>query len=333
MSLLKHQSLLKSRIEEFREWHETLGEITRYRRAKDMLATTSITRNHTQLSGEVIDDTFAKALQEELNGLRLNHLEVAFKSRGQQGARTLEIVLPDAVQDIPLEEVLSEGEQRAIGLATFLAGLVPEGTNGPLVIDDPVSSFDDDRREAAATRLVSEAASRQVIVFTHDVAFARTLNTQGKSQGIDISTIGLAKKGDSFGHVEPDGPVETRKVGQVCNDLLVELADFPADGTPAEQLRFADGWYPVLRRAWERAVELELLKAVVCRFEREVRTNNLNKIDLSDELCVAVSTGMTRSSRFPHSAPDADPQSPPTREEMKNDVNALSDFVKSIKSS
>jgi len=326
-NLLTQKSALKGRVEELREWHETLDEIAKCRKANGMLSTASITRKHGQISEGVINETFAKALQGELDGLRLNHLDVAFDTRGSQGTRTLEITLPDAVQSIPLPEVLSEGEQRAIGLAAFLAGLVPEGTNGPLVIDDPVSSFDEDRREAAATRLVREAANRQVIIFTHDIAFARTLDAQGDAQDVKVKTIGLAKKGDSFGHVEPDGPVEIRKVKRVCEVLRQELTDYPADGTPAEQLRFADGWYPVLRRAWERAVEVNLLKEVVCRFERPVRTTKLDDINLTDELRAAVNEGMTRTSRFPHSAPDVDPQSPPTRQEMEDDAQALKDFV------
>ncbi|MEW5995511.1 MAG: AAA family ATPase [Candidatus Zixiibacteriota bacterium] len=73
--------------------------------------------------------------------------------------------------------VLSEGERRALSLAAFLAEQSIGGGSGCLVFDDPVSSLDHWWAKVIADRLVEEARSRQVIVFTHDLVFYDKLCT------------------------------------------------------------------------------------------------------------------------------------------------------------
>jgi len=70
-----------------------------------------------------------------------------------------------------VEEVLSEGEHRCLATAAFLAELGQSGHTSAIVLDDPVSSLDHKHRDAVAARLVEEAKARQVIIFTHDLAF------------------------------------------------------------------------------------------------------------------------------------------------------------------
>ena len=79
------------------------------------------------------------------------------------------------VLDLPvtkkLDEILSEGEQRAIALGSFLAEMHLANHLGGIVFDDPVSSLDHYRRKDVARRLVDEAKIRQVIILTHDTVF------------------------------------------------------------------------------------------------------------------------------------------------------------------
>ena len=57
-----------------------------------------------------------------------------------------------------------------------MAELATTENKSGIVFDDPVSSLDNMHREAVAKRLVAEAATRQVIVFTYDLAFLFELN-------------------------------------------------------------------------------------------------------------------------------------------------------------
>ncbi len=81
-------------------------------------------------------------------------------------------------QAVELAHIVSEGERRAVGLAFFLAELTTMAAGFGFILDDPVSSFDDDRRQSVAERLMAEARRRQVIVFTHDLQFVADLQSQ-----------------------------------------------------------------------------------------------------------------------------------------------------------
>ena len=62
-------------------------------------------------------------------------------------------------------------KHRSVALAAFLAELATTNDKSTIVFDDPISSLDHMHREAVAKRLVDEAQHRQVVVFTHDIAF------------------------------------------------------------------------------------------------------------------------------------------------------------------
>jgi hypothetical protein len=65
--------------------------------------------------------------------------------------------------------VMSQGELHALGLALFLPRATSaESPFGFVVIDDPVQSMDPATVDGLARVLSSAAASRQVVVFTHD---------------------------------------------------------------------------------------------------------------------------------------------------------------------
>jgi hypothetical protein len=65
--------------------------------------------------------------------------------------------------------VMSQGELHALGLALFLPRvLADESPFGFVVIDDPVQAMDPAKVDGLARVLSEVAASRQVIVFTHD---------------------------------------------------------------------------------------------------------------------------------------------------------------------
>ena len=94
----------------------------------------------------------------------------------------MKLVIPD-VKAIPLASVLSEGEQRAVAVASFLAELKTAGHENAIVFDDPMSSMDVAFREAVAKRLAKESMKRQVIVFSHDPLFVCQLRLVSQDVG------------------------------------------------------------------------------------------------------------------------------------------------------
>jgi len=87
-----------------------------------------------------------------------------------------------AIQRASLPRVLSEGEQTALGMAGFFTETHFEPSKSAVVLDDPVCSLDHVRRGYVAARLATLAKERQVIVFTHDIAFVADLRFAAESE-------------------------------------------------------------------------------------------------------------------------------------------------------
>jgi recombinational DNA repair ATPase RecF len=160
-----------------------LGAIARYRiqaalhKCLTAVKTTAISHKATELSEKVITHDLEAALNDDFRRLNVGELHVRLKPFGVKGKTYYKLV-----QDLPGQQrpalVLSEREQRAIAIGSFLAEVNISGTRGGIVFDDPVSSLDHKRRGLVARRLAEEAGKRHVIVFTHDLYFLCLLQSK-----------------------------------------------------------------------------------------------------------------------------------------------------------
>jgi wobble nucleotide-excising tRNase len=80
-----------------------------------------------------------------------------------------------------IRDILSEGEQKAIALALFIAEIKCQGDNTPIVFDDPVTSLDHQAANALAKNLLVLALEQQVIIFTHNKLFYNSLITNAQT--------------------------------------------------------------------------------------------------------------------------------------------------------
>ena len=158
--------------------HQNLPEAERYvsdlrwvRRAsgepRRNLNPLPVTNKEKELFASIIAQDYKERFANECKELNCS-LPVEFRTQGQRGQtlRSLSIKgrhRPDAI--------LSEGEQRAVALADFLTEVSLNPANAGIVLDDPVTSQDHERKERIARRLVSEAKDQQVVIFTHDLVF------------------------------------------------------------------------------------------------------------------------------------------------------------------
>ena len=134
-----------------------------------------VSRQMTRLAGTYVTDALAEAMNQELVAVGLRQRRVVPKIAGRTDVgRTL---LALKIQDCQAQpsDVLSEGEQRAMSLAMFLAELRLQNHASTVVFDDPSTSFDHRNRRLIAQRLVTLAAERPVVVFTHDAVFLAEL--------------------------------------------------------------------------------------------------------------------------------------------------------------
>lgn len=291
-----------------------------------LLRTHSITSKQGQLFAEHITDHYTNTFNEECSLLNApNFITINQRNVKGQTIRKLQIVGLNA------NKILSEGEQRAVGLADFLTEVQLNKSNKGIIFDDPVTSLDHQRREKIAVRLVDEAEKRQVIIFTHDISFLIKLQIlAGKKPDFQFTVLSIRRNGNQVGIIKNDLPWVAQKVGDRIKYLkndLVTLNKLEKSGSEDEYNFAVKKWYGLLRESWERAVEERLFKGVVQRFSPEIQTLKLKFIDINKELIEDINTGMTQSSKWVHDqAADLNPTIPSCLE-IQIDLKRIEDFA------
>jgi wobble nucleotide-excising tRNase len=146
-------------------------ELAAIKACQAQVQTRSISLQISALRRKLVTENLQQRIQAEITRLDLDHTPFRVSDTSEQGQSRFAVGL-QGVDKIANNQILSEGEQRALALACFLAEVADEGEGYGLVVDDPVSSLDQRRIRLVAERLIQEAAKgRQVIVFTHYLVF------------------------------------------------------------------------------------------------------------------------------------------------------------------
>ena len=219
-------------------------------------------------------------------------------------------------------------------LALFLAEIGIEPGRSGLIFDDPVSSLDHVRRERIARRLVFEAKKRQVIVFTHDLAFALALTDFAEDQGVKFAHRHLAATTKRKGLCADDLPFEGKKLKSRVADLRTLAATakkvLEIDSNVEGYNDAVRNGYRRLRDTWEQLVEDVLLQSTVRRYRVSVETTRLKAVSVDDADASAVYNGMTRCSKFTHEGGAEAPPALPDPGEFAADVEELAAYAKKL---
>lgn len=303
---------------------------------------------------------FVRKLSEEFIADISDHFQNELREFGFGSDMPVELVLESTKKGISyihtklnssrknkVHEILSEGEQRIVSLAGFFADLTGSEDKSCLIFDDPVSSLDHKFRAKVARRLVKEQGQRQVVVFTHDFAFARLLNEAVEDINGDFAAAG---KPEVFRLQEQQIFRTTDVAGSLAGvewrrrNLKDQIGCINAlfQQVEAEERKNSD-LYPALaesllagiRETWERVVEELLLNGVVTRMNRAVQTKRLKKVlDITEADIDTVDRAMTIESRLMqgHSDPgELAEETFPSSSEVKKEVDRLVDFHKQIR--
>ncbi|MDD3725254.1 MAG: AAA family ATPase [Bacteroidales bacterium] len=284
----------------------------------------SVTIKQGELFSTHITDKYTETFIKECGKLNApSVVEISQKNKRGTTLRKLQVA------GVVANSILSEGEQRAISLADFLTEVQMNPTNKGVFFDDPVTSQDHHRREKIAERLVELALQKQVIVFTHDIAFFIRLKIVAETTTTPYSYTTIRNIGGNPGIISPDLPWTAQPVKQrigTLRDRLVRLKKIEQSGNEDEYLFAAKSWYGLLREGWERAVEERLFKGVVERFSLGVQTQKLKKVVITNELLEDIEIGMTESSSWIHDAAAGLNPTPPDTIKAEADLNKLNDF-------
>jgi len=320
-----------------------LGEIERkqriaaYQLCLEETKTNAITRKSSEVTKLAVTDQLAKCFKEELDSLKFRHVEVEMVAAGgSRGALYHKLQLRRA-PGVSVPKVVSEGEGRCLSIASFFAELSTTDDCSAILFDDPVSSLDHHWRSNVAERLVTEARSRQVIVFTHDIVFLLSLSEYAEKSGVELKHQYLRRTPNNSGLSEERLPWAAMKVNARIGhlkQLAQSAAPLHRNGQQAEYESKSAYIYGLLREAWERAVEEVLLNGVVERYRNSVETHRASCLgDIRDGDCKTLNEGMTKCSRWlpGHDQAAAENASFPEPAELEQDIASLEGWVKAIR--
>ncbi len=292
------------------------------------LKTNAITLKSTELAEKVISKELADALNGEFKALGAGNLSVSLQSRSVKGKALHKLKLELSQAKSP-RDILSEGEQSAIAIGSFLAEVKIGGGTGGIVFDDPVSSLDHKRRERVANRLVQEAGKRQVIIFTHDVYFVCLMVEEATRIGVSCVTQSLARRPEGYGVADSNLPFEgmgTKARVGALRSMQQQITKLHKDKSEPEHRKETVNAYRHLRVTWERAVEEVLFRNVVLRFRKGISTQLLAGVVVEDDDYSVIEAAMTKCSNYAHDQALLGGTSIPEPDELLADINGLEDW-------
>ncbi len=272
---------LKDRIELCRSWAEIEKIVASAKHAQKLQeqrkAVTTILSNITNLSTKASEQltnrNFEGLFATECKELRTPELKLEFF--GREGRARRRRTLPS---DHKPSSVFSEGEQKALAVADFIAEVRMSDNSVPVIFDDPVSSLDHRRVQEVANRITDLASDHQVVVFTHDIFFATCLLALFEKS--DRCVYYRVTDEDGKGTVERGtGPRwDTNKNLTANINVSIEEAKQAVGEEREAHIRDAYGWI----RSWcEVFVERDVLAQVTERYQPNVRMTNLGRINVS----------------------------------------------------
>ncbi len=284
------------------QYVKTLRLLDKIGEYKAQLVTTKISNKLRKLQRVVITDRLRKAIEDELDGLDPVAGRVEVVEQASRGETKVSLHLKEPSRE-QVGNVLSDGEQRALALAFFLAEIAVSEQKSAIVFDDPVSSLDHQRRTYIARRLVEESSKRQVIVFTHDFSFVYLLQEAAEQAGRELHGQTLQRANGHIGVVSDELPTKTISPSRRRKDLRRRLEKVLRPMYEAEDPiyeREADTWTADLRKAYDQLIEDYVLAGTVRRWHAQVRIRQLRRIKWSSDIVERIEAGMKKTSLKTH---------------------------------
>lgn len=235
--------------------------------------TTSISKK----IGEIIESDSITLQQEEF----LKHLQnldqkiaskiSITKARTSRGTTYKKCGFNDISDKVP--DVLSEGEQKIVAFANFLSECTIDNATNTIVLDDPVTSLDQEYRESIANMIIDLSRNRQIIIFTHDLYFVSYLYYKHKEiLAADCNIVSLETRDEISGFVTDDIPYLAKNVQQridtIRHDLDVIRGLSPTDSQQRNYI--LNDAKEKMRQLVERTVEDVLIGSTVNRFKKDI---------------------------------------------------------------
>jgi len=334
---LKAQKRLSNNIATVIVHLDALKAAKRLSAAASAISTLPITNKTKDLQERYVTKAFRASFQGEIKLLGIRRTKAGIAEHSERGKVLHEVTLDGIVTQAEPENVLSEGERRAVSIGYFLADLGSTEETCGIILDDPLTSLDHRIRESVINRLICEAKKRQVVVFTHDLSVYSEIERAAGVAGVDFQGQHVEALGQHVGIVSDEEPWDVQDVGkriQKLDQLLKHAVTAEGQGDTGRYQEAVATFYSRLRSTWERSVEELVFNKVVERYDLAVKTQSLSGVAVDEDTITDIFKGMTRTSKMidAHDHPIGGHTPPPHSDDLRADLNLFKEFVQKQKS-
>ncbi|ASB50450.1 AAA family ATPase [Alkalitalea saponilacus] len=173
LSLLKENKSISLQKNNIEKWFELTSEETALKKKANKINTRQLSSLSKTANDDLLTETLKIKFNEELANIGYPNLDVRIENAGtKKGVSSTKLVLS---RNNDIKAILSEGEQKAVALALFVAEVRMQKQTNPIILDDPVSSLDHKIAGKFAERLLN--IDNQVVIFNHNRLFLDSFET------------------------------------------------------------------------------------------------------------------------------------------------------------
>lgn len=228
-------------------------------------------------SEQLLNQDFEERFRENCLALKAPSVTLEFPGKKGEPARRKSLTPRHR-----LSEILSEGEQKVIALADFLAEATLRQAASPIVFDDPVTSLDYKRLGYVVGRIVDLSRKRQVIVFTHNIWFTMELLAHFEKDKSGCFYYEVSEDGDFSGIVSQGNSPRLDSWKDKSKRINALLQRAKQESAKEVRDAFLEKAYEDLRGACEIVVEQDLLQRVVQSYSPNVMMGKLKDINVTE---------------------------------------------------
>ena len=307
---LAHKEKLQMRYSDIEKLHKNLIWVNKANQFSKQNYKFQSTRTEKRLSIEYFNTNYINAFNDECEKLNGKFgIEIDAKSSDAQSNRQLYLKGKDP------SAILSEGEQKVIAIADFIAETNITTINKGVVFDDPVNSLDEERKSVIAERLISIAENKQVIIFTHDLVFVSCLINYATDKKLPYDCHWIENRNGKPGQVWLRNSPTYEKVYRNAEPVKKFYTDANKEECAPQQREFLiKSGFTALRTCYEVLVINDLFKNVVQRYNERVSVDSLSSVYFDEELinelldsfaqCCRYMEGHTHSDKYTYKKPE-----------------------------
>lgn len=307
---LIHKEKLSIRYTEIETLHKNIIWVYKANLFNKQWYKTQSTNTEKRLSSDYFNSDYIYAFNQECDILNGKFgIMIDAKSFDAQSNRQLFLKGKDP------SAILSEGEQKVIALADFIAETNITTINKGIVFDDPVTSLDEERKNTIAKRLVDLSTQKQVIIFTHDLVFVSSLINFAGDNNVPNECHWIENRNGIPGQVWLRNSPTYEKVYRNAEPARAYYNIAKEDDCPpAEREYQVRNGFTALRTCYEVLVINDLFKNVVQRYNERVSVDSLSSVYFNEELinelldsfaqCCRYMEGHTHSDKYAYLKPE-----------------------------